>query len=99
MENDYEILWTDLALNELDETINYLNRQFSEKEVEVLGDEIERTLAIISRNPHIFPLSNKKKVRKAVILKFNSLYYRITDNHIQILSFFSNRKNPESQKI
>ena len=99
MENEFEIIWTDFALEELAETVEYLKRKFTEKEVEILGDEIERTLAIISANPQIFPLSNKTKVRKAVILKFNSLYYRITENQIQILSFFSNRKDPKSRKI
>ena len=99
MENDFEIIWTDLALEELAETVEYLKRKFTEKEVDNLGDEIERILAIISANPHIFPTSSKNQIRKAVILKFNSMYYRITGNNIQILSFFSNRKDPESKKI
>ena len=54
MENDFEIIWTDLALEELAETVEYLERKFTEKEVDNLGDEIERILAIISANPHIF---------------------------------------------
>lgn len=99
MENEYEIIWTDLALEELAETVEYLERKFTEKEVDHLGDEIERILALISVNPQIFPISSRKKIRKAVILKFNSMYYRITGNYIQILSFFSNRKDPEGKKI
>ena len=45
MENDFEIIWTDLALEELAETVEYLERKFTEKEVDNLGDEIERILA------------------------------------------------------
>ena len=62
MENDFEIIWTDLALEELAETVEYLERKFTEKEVDNLGDEIERILAIISANPHIFPTSSKNQI-------------------------------------
>ena len=99
MENDYEIIWTDLALEELQETVEYLEVKFTNKEKEKLGDEIERILSIIIHNPNIFPLSYTKKVRKAIILKYNAMYYRIVENEIQILSFFSNRQNPTKRKI
>ena len=48
MENGYEILWTDLALEELAETVGYLEREFTQKEIDNLGDEIERIILIIS---------------------------------------------------
>ncbi len=38
MENDYEIIWTDLALEELQETVEYLEVKFTNKEKEKLGD-------------------------------------------------------------
>ncbi|SIT98897.1 hypothetical protein SAMN05660493_03299 [Epilithonimonas bovis DSM 19482] len=50
MENGYEILWTDLALEELDETVKYLEREFSQNEIDNLGNEIERIISIISHN-------------------------------------------------
>ena len=33
MEKGFEILWTDLALEELSETVGYLKREFSQKEI------------------------------------------------------------------
>lgn len=99
MENRFEIVWTDLALEELASTVAYLEEKFTEKEIDKLGEEIERILKIISQNPTIFPLSDKKKVRKVVILKFNSMYYRIVGKYIQVLSFFSNRQSPEKRNI
>ena len=99
MESGFDIFWTDLALEELDETIKYLEEEFTDREIERLAKEIERTIELISHNPNLFPLSDKKKVRKVVILKFNSLYYRVVENHVQILSFFSNRQSPETRKI
>ena len=99
MEKGFEILWTDFALEELSETVGYLEREFSQKEVDILGDEIERITSIISQNPNIFPHSDRLKTRKAVILKFNTLYYRIMNDKVEILSFFSNRQSPEKKKL
>lgn len=99
MANTYEILWTDLALDELAETVEYLEREFSQKEIDHLGEEIERITTIISHNPTIYPLSDKLKIRKAVILKFNSLYYRVMKGKVEIISFFSNRQSPAKRKI
>lgn len=99
MEKRFEILWTDLALEELSETVGYLEREFSQKEIDILGDEIERITSIISQNPNIFPNSDKLQTRKAIILKFNTLYYRVINNKIEILSFFSNRQSPDKKKL
>ena len=99
MEKGFEILWTDLALEELSETVEYLKREFSQKEIDILGDEIERITSITSQNPNIFPNSDRLKTRKAVILKFNTLYYRIMNDKIEIVSFFSNRQSPDKMKL
>jgi plasmid stabilization system protein ParE len=99
MEDGYKIFWTELALEELKATFEYLEDRFSEKETQRLAKEIERITKLISQNPNLFPLTDKMKVRKVVILRFNSMYYRIEGNQVQILSFFSNRQSPKSMKI
>ena len=86
-------------MEELSETVEYLEREFSQKEIDILGDEIERITSIISQNPNIFPHSDRLKTRKAVILKFNTLYYRIMNDKIEIVSFFSNRQSPDKMKL
>lgn len=99
MESEFKIVWTDLALEELKKTVDYLETNFTIKEKDKLGDEIERILSIIIHSPNIFPLSDKQMVRKTVILKYNTMYYRVVGNEIQILSFFSNRQNSNKRKI
>lgn len=86
-------------MEELSETVGYLEREFYQKETDILGDEIERISSIISQNPNIFPHSDRLKTRKAVILKFNTLYYRIMNDKVEILSFFSNRQSPDKMKL
>ncbi|HUH73897.1 MAG TPA: type II toxin-antitoxin system RelE/ParE family toxin [Chitinophagales bacterium] len=99
MESGYKIYWTDYALVELEETYKYLEDNFTSKELRKLSSEIDNILKIISRNPKLFPFSETNGIRRIVIKKYNSLYYREKEGFIEILSFFSNRKNPDSSKL
>ncbi len=92
MKNGYKIHWTDNALNELQKTITYLEENFSDKEIKKLSAKIENTVELISINPNIFQLSDIKGVFKVVVLKYNTLYYRIRGNRVEILSIFSTDK-------
>ena len=100
MKSGYKIIWTDHALDELRQTISYLEQNFSDREIERLANQIESTLALIATQPAIFPESQRRVgVRRVVILRFNSLYYRVNGQQIEILSFFSNRQDPKKIKF
>ena len=100
MKSAYKIEWTDNALAELNAVYTYLEDNWTEKELRNLSIEIEQTIKLISDNPKIFPLSDTMRVRRAIIKKLNTLYYReMKENRIEILSFFSNRQNPNKRKI
>lgn len=99
MKNGFNIEWTQNAINELKNTIEYLEINFSEKEIKKLVDKIESVTELISKNPNLFPKSEYNNTFKAVILKFNTLYYRINNNNVEILSFFSNRQNPSKRQL
>lgn len=98
MKSGYEILWAPHALNELQNTIEYLENNFSKKEIRKLAEKIELTMELISQNPDLFPKSKKKDIYKAIILKYNTVYYRKSLSTIEILSFFSNRQSPKKNK-
>jgi plasmid stabilization system protein ParE len=100
MENGYEVLWTDSALLELENVFIYLDENWTEREIQILAYEIELTIDLISKNPYLFQKSDAKlNVRRAVILKFNSLYYKLNKDQIEILSFFLNHKSPSKLNI
>ena len=98
MKKRYSVLWTDHALSELSETVSYLRENFSAKEIHRLGKNIETILSFVSLHPRAFPASEQQpSVRRAVVARFNTLYYRIDEDkkQIEILSFFPNRKEPK----
>jgi plasmid stabilization system protein ParE len=100
MKNGYKILWTDNALKELQKTVEYLEEHWTEKELKNLSTNLEKTLNLISQNPYLFQESDfKKDVRRVVVLTLNTLYYRVNENNVEILSFFSNRQNPKKRKL
>jgi len=96
MANGYKIFWTDFALSELEKTIEYLEENWTERELKNLAFEIEETLNLLSHNPNLFQVSEiKKEIRRVVVAKHNTLYYRVKNNSIEIISFFSNRQSPK----
>lgn len=99
MKSGYKIFWTQHALSELAGTIEYLESYFSDKEIEKLATAIEHTVNLIAQNPNLFSISETGGVHKVTILRFNTMYYRLKDGSVEILSFFSNRQNPEKRKF
>lgn len=100
MISGYRILWTDNALLELKKTVVYLEQNWTERELKKLAIQLEKTLQLISQNRYLFQTSDiKKEVRIAVVLSVNSIYYRVLENDVEILSFFSNRQSPEKRKL
>ena len=100
MTNGYRILWTDFALTELEKTLEYLQENWTEKELRNLAAKLDETVALLSQNPTLFQVSEiKKEIRRVVILKHNTLYYRIMNEQVEIISFFSNRQSPKKRKL
>ena len=61
-------------------------------------NEVESLLIQITDNPEMFIASRKKKnVRKALITKHNTLYYRIKprNKELELITFWDNRQDPK----
>jgi len=100
MKSGYNILWTDHAISELKGTLEYLEENWTERELTNFSKELDHTIELISKNPELFQVSKKKKeVRRAVVSRYNNLYYRTKNDTVEILSLFSNRQDPDKIKI
>jgi plasmid stabilization system protein ParE len=92
---DYKIFWSEEAIQNLVEIIDYLSSNWSHKEVDNFKLKLSRQIGLIKRNPRLFPISNfQPRLRKAVLSKQTSIYYEVKDNLIYLAYIFVNHKNP-----
>ena len=96
MQNIYKIIWTNEALSNLKNVIAYLEKHWTEKEIKRFSLLLDRNLDLIQNNPTLFVEYNKaKKVRKSVLTKQVTIYYRVVNNDIQIITLFDSRQSPK----
>ncbi|MGD9992675.1 MAG: type II toxin-antitoxin system RelE/ParE family toxin [Salinivirgaceae bacterium] len=100
MRNTYKLVWTDEALNGLKDIIDYLERKFPEKDIKKFAEKFDRQIELIKKNPESFTLSPKSKtIRRSVVAKLTSIYYRIDGDTITLVTIYDNRKNPDDLRI
>ena len=97
-----DIIWSAKARITFFNVLDYLEKNWTKKEIEQFIYRTELIISGIRKNPGIFSKSVKySKIRKAIIDKNNSFFYQVDQKaqKIYILMFFDNRQNPETLKI
>ncbi|WP_158859080.1 type II toxin-antitoxin system RelE/ParE family toxin [Lunatibacter salilacus] len=88
------------ARHEEIELLEYVVREFGQQKAKEIYNRIEKTLELISEAPEMYRESNRRKgLRKCAFSKQTSVYYRIKEDHIEIVSFRPNRKDPKKFNI
>ncbi|PKP07838.1 MAG: hypothetical protein CVU03_14015 [Bacteroidetes bacterium HGW-Bacteroidetes-2] len=100
MRSTYKLVWSDEALKGLNEIIEYLERKFSEKDIRKFAKKFDRQIEIIKKNPETYSFTPKSKtIRRTIVAKLTSIYYRIDGDIITLVTVYDNRKNPDNLKI
>ncbi len=90
-----QIIWSPSSEKDFEDILDYLSRKWSKNVAYQFIIKTEILLNQIANNPKQFPIINKQlNVRKCVLTKHNSLYYKITTNHIEIIRIYDTRQNP-----
>lgn len=88
------------AWNEEIELLDYIVKEFGQNKAEEIFNKIEASMDLISKTSVMYIESRKRKnLRKFVFSKQTSIYYSIKKDHIEIVSFRPNRKNPTGFKL
>jgi plasmid stabilization system protein ParE len=91
-----QIIWSPLSESDLTSIINYLHNNWEDNVVLRFIEITDKILIQISNHPKQFPLIHKKeKVRKCVLTKHNTIYYRERKDYIDILRIFDTRQDPK----
>lgn len=95
----FKIIWSPKAVDTFENVIDYLQTNWTEKEIRNFVMETEHVIHLISVNPHLFRSSEKENIFEAIITKHNLLLYQINQEikSIELLSFFDTRKDPKKK--
>ena len=94
------IIWSPSAEDDLERISDYLFENWNIKTAILFISLVDHLVDLISKNPKHFPQINTNlKVRKCVITKHNSIFYRVSAKQIDILRIFDTRQNPEKLKL
>jgi len=95
MKSTYKIIWTNRALSDLKNIVTYLEENWTKKEIQKFARLLDLQLNRLVINPFLSPESNRyENIRKSVLSKQISIYYRIHSFEIHIITLFDNRQNP-----
>lgn len=85
------------SLKNAKEIVAYLNWKFTENEINKFYQALNDFEKTISVYPTLYSESPEKKIRRAVLSKFLSVYYSINKNKISIIAIFDNRWDETSR--
>ena len=90
-----EIIISTRAQKNITNTFTYIEIKWSEKIRKEFALKLYNAIKIIKINPESFPKSEiNKNIRKCVISKQTTLYYRFNNHEIRLLSLFDTRQKP-----
>ena len=92
-----QVVWSPLSESDFAKILKYLNENWDEKVTNQFIDLIENILEQISINPRQFPVIYiKEKIRKCVLTKHNSMFYRDSNTQVDILRIYDTRQDPNT---
>lgn len=94
MDYDFRISWSDNALNDLDNILDYLREQWTQKELENFKKILFNRIDLIGKYPKLFrPSIAKPQLRRLVLTKQTSIYYHVHPGQAQVtmVRLFDNR--------
>lgn len=96
----FEIIWSPRAIADFENTINYLEKNWSEKTAREYADTLSKVILILSKMPYLYPkISKRKNIRKCLVVKQNAMYFRVKKKTVTILAIFDTRQNPKKLKV
>ena len=95
-----DIFWTINAERSFNDLIDYLIKNWTNREYQKFIERTQELLTHIRNNPFSFQESDKyQNVRRAVLTNIISVYYYPNDDGIYLLFFWDNRCNPKDLKL
>ena len=94
-----QVVFSKRARNKLEKLLNYLETEWSLKVKNEFIVKLDRRILQISRHPASCPESEYfPDLHKCVVTKQTTLYYRVKEEEIEVITLFDNRQDPNKLK-
>ncbi len=94
-----QIEWTKNALQDYEQVVNYLLKEWSIKAAADFINKVEDRVYNLSLLPNVGIASIKEpSIRSVLVTKHNMLYYQSRSEKLIILDIFDTRQNPQKNK-
>ena len=84
------VVWSELAKADYWNNIKYLESDWTSKEVSNFLNKVDEVIELLRKGNVVFKPTIYKSTYQVVIYKQITLYYRISDNCIELLRFWNN---------
>lgn len=90
-----KVIWSPASERDFEAILEYLQKKWDSRVLAKFINKIDDSIGLILDKPKIFPIINEKlEIRKSVITKHNTLYYREINKNIEIVRLFDSRQDP-----
>lgn len=93
-----EIVWSPRADKAFDRIIEYLQKDWTEKEITRFVKKTYTVLGLLGKGNIAFRHSEKKGIHEVLITKHNLLIYKETRKDIRLVTFYDTRQHPKKKK-
>lgn len=93
------IIWSPLAKTDFWRNIEYLEQEWSPKEVISFIEQVEHHIDLIRHNNVYFVKTKYKNVFKLVIVRQITLFYRVSQGNVELLRFWNNYQDLNKFKL
>jgi plasmid stabilization system protein ParE len=95
-----KVVFSERAERNLDVLIDYLEKEWPPMVKEQFLKKMKHSLSLISANPLMFPKSNKRiDIFKCLITKQTALYYRFSQEELEVVTIQDTRRDPKKLKL
>ena len=95
-----KIIWSPASEKDFEAILEYLQSKWTNRVISKFINKVDNSVRLIVEDPKIFPIINEElQIRKSVVTKHNTIYYREIENNIEIVRLFDSRQKPHKFKI
>jgi len=96
---DYKIFWTDEAINNLEDILDYLLKNWTQREIDNFKSRLSKQIRLMQQNPNLFPVSKyNSRLRRAVLSKQTTVFYEVSGQIIYLVYLFNTNQAIERIK-